>query len=134
MTALVLDHLWQSTLVAALLGLATLAFRHNRAAVRYWLWLAASLKFLIPFSLLVAVGAALLRPVQTAPREFYALQPAIEPFSGGPAAVTVTAAPVLDWSMVALAIWAAGLLCLAGLWLTRWSRVRAALRGAGDAG
>ena len=40
------NHLWQSTLFAALAGLLTLAFRRNRAQVRYWLWLAASVKFL----------------------------------------------------------------------------------------
>ena len=50
------NHLWQSTLVAALAGLLTLAFRRNRAQVRYWLWLAASLKFLIPFAALTALG------------------------------------------------------------------------------
>src|SRR5580704_7833836 len=51
------NHLWQSTLFAAAVWLLTLALKKNRAAVRYWLWLAASVKFLIPFSLLVAVGA-----------------------------------------------------------------------------
>jgi bla regulator protein blaR1 len=50
------NHLWQSTLFAAAAGLSTLAFKKNRARLRYWLWLAASLKFLIPFSVLIAVG------------------------------------------------------------------------------
>jgi beta-lactamase regulating signal transducer with metallopeptidase domain len=50
------NHLWQSTLFAGVAGLLTLGFRRNRAAVRYGLWLAASLKFLIPFSILVGVG------------------------------------------------------------------------------
>jgi bla regulator protein BlaR1 len=36
-------HLWQSTFFAAAAGLMTLAFRRNRAQVRYWLWLSASL-------------------------------------------------------------------------------------------
>src|SRR5271169_4624536 len=52
----VANHLWQSTLCAAAVGLLTLAFRQNRAAVRYGLWLAASVKFLVPFSLLVSAG------------------------------------------------------------------------------
>src|SRR5580692_11639558 len=51
-----LDHLWQGTLFATAAGLLTLAFRSNRAKVRYWLWLSASLKFLIPFSLLIGIG------------------------------------------------------------------------------
>ena len=33
-----------------------LALRSNRAQVRYWLWLAASMKFLVPFAALVALG------------------------------------------------------------------------------
>ena len=53
------NHLWQSTLFAAVAWLLTLALRKNRAAVRYWIWLAASVKFLIPFSLLVSAGAQL---------------------------------------------------------------------------
>jgi len=51
------NHLWQSTLFAAAAWLLTLALRRNRAAVRYQLWLAASLKFLVPFSLFVSLGS-----------------------------------------------------------------------------
>jgi hypothetical protein len=47
------NHLWQSTLFAAAAWLLTLALRRHRAQVRYWLWLAASVKFLVPFALLV---------------------------------------------------------------------------------
>ncbi len=50
------NHLWQSTLFAIVAGLLTLVLRQNQARARYWIWLAASLKFLIPFSLLVGVG------------------------------------------------------------------------------
>ncbi len=53
------NHLWQSTLFAVAAGLLTVAFRKNRAQVRYWLWLSASLKFLIPFSLLMSLGSHL---------------------------------------------------------------------------
>jgi hypothetical protein len=41
------SHLVQSTLFAGAAALLTLAFRANRAQVRFWLWLSASLKFLI---------------------------------------------------------------------------------------
>jgi RND family efflux transporter MFP subunit len=51
------NHLWQSTLFAAAAWLLTLALRRNRAAVRYWIWLAASVKFLIPFSWLIDAGS-----------------------------------------------------------------------------
>jgi bla regulator protein BlaR1 len=50
------NHLWQSTLSAVVAGLLTLALRQNHARARYWLWLASSVKFLIPFSLLVDLG------------------------------------------------------------------------------
>src|ERR1700683_4781032 len=51
------NHLWQSTPFAIAAGLLTLAFRSNRATVRHWLWLSASLKFFIPFSLLIGIGS-----------------------------------------------------------------------------
>src|SRR3989442_558253 len=53
------NHLLQSTLFAMAAGLLTLGFRKNGASVRYGLWLAASLKFLLPFSLLVSLGSHL---------------------------------------------------------------------------
>jgi bla regulator protein blaR1 len=51
-----IDHLWQSTIFAFVVWLVALALRGNRAGVRYWVWLAASLKFLVPFSWLVGAG------------------------------------------------------------------------------
>jgi bla regulator protein blaR1 len=47
------NHLWQSTLFAIATGLLVLAFRKNRAQVRYGLWFSASCKFLVPFSVLM---------------------------------------------------------------------------------
>lgn len=55
----VIDHLWQSTLFAMAAGLLTLAFRRNRARVRYALWFSASLKFLTPFSLVMWLGSVI---------------------------------------------------------------------------
>lgn len=52
----VANHLWQSTLIAGIAGLLTLLLRNNRAHARYCVWLAASAKFLVPFSLLMLVG------------------------------------------------------------------------------
>src|ERR1700680_997431 len=51
------SHLVQSTLFAGAVALLTLAFRANRAQVRFLLWLSASLKFLIPFALLSIAGS-----------------------------------------------------------------------------
>ena len=57
------NHLWQSTLFAVMAGLLTVAFRKNRAPGRYWLWFSASLKFFVPFTLLMSFG----RQLQSAP-------------------------------------------------------------------
>ena len=53
----VIDHVWQSTLFATGAGLLTLAFRRNRARVRYALWFSVSVKFLVPFSSVVWLGS-----------------------------------------------------------------------------
>ena len=55
---LVVDHLWQSTLVAAAVALLTLVFG-ARTRHAYGIWLAASVKFLIPFAALTSLGAQL---------------------------------------------------------------------------
>src|ERR1022692_984556 len=51
------NHLWQSTIFAIAAGLLTLAFRKNRAHVRFWLWFSASIKFFVPFSVLMSLGS-----------------------------------------------------------------------------
>src|SRR5688500_20128650 len=53
------NHLWQSTLFAVAVGLLTSMCRKNHAGVRYWLWFSASLKFFIPFTLLMALSERL---------------------------------------------------------------------------
>ena len=53
------NHLWQSTLFVVVVWLLTLVLRRNRAETRHRLWLIASVKFLIPFSLLVGIGSHL---------------------------------------------------------------------------
>ena len=50
------NHLWQSTLFAAAAWLITLFLKKNRARIRYWIWFTVTIKFLIPFSLLVSLG------------------------------------------------------------------------------
>ena len=47
----VIDHVVQSTLFAIGAALLTLAFRGNRARLRSALWFSASVKFLLPYSL-----------------------------------------------------------------------------------
>ncbi len=51
------NHVWQSTLFAGVAGLLTWTLRKNHARVRHGVWLAASCKFLIPLSVLIALGS-----------------------------------------------------------------------------
>src|SRR3954471_22797527 len=67
-----LDHLWQSTLFCGGVWVLTLALRGNRAAVRHGLWVAAAVKFLIPFAALFSAGALMsfATPADTGPPMF----------------------------------------------------------------
>jgi beta-lactamase regulating signal transducer with metallopeptidase domain len=133
MTPALLDHIWQSTLFAGVIWLLTLTFRRNGAAVRFWLWFAASIKFLVPFSALAALGDYLSRQYPASlPKSVLVLQPAAEKFSTpakmlvAPHAQTVNLAPLL------LGIWLAGFAAILGLHLLRWVRLRAILMQARD--
>ena len=53
----VANHIWQSTIVgAAAAGVLAWMLRNNSASVRYWIWFAAAMKFLVPFAALTAVA------------------------------------------------------------------------------
>jgi len=132
MIALLLDHLWQSTLFAAAAGLLTLAFVRNSAAVRYWIWFAASIKFLIPFSVLTALGAFLFRsfaPAILSP-VFVDFESAAIPFSGSAPVLTSSIGSSIDWPLILLAIWVPGFITILALWTMRWAKLRDALAGA----
>ncbi|HLG57903.1 MAG TPA: M56 family metallopeptidase [Vicinamibacterales bacterium] len=140
MTELLANHLWQSTLFAAAAGLLTLAFRKNRAHVRYWLWLAASVKFLIPFAVLMAIGAQIEGPtLVTAQRELGVVVASVsEPFSLAELNAVASSSPrgaegAPLRSMVTtglVAIWVIGCLTLLFVWAVRWQRVARAVRAA----
>ena len=55
------DHLWQSTVFVLAAALVAAALRQNGAHIRHRIWLVASLKFLVPLSLLMSIGGALPR-------------------------------------------------------------------------
>jgi bla regulator protein BlaR1 len=129
-----LNHLWQSTLFAALAGLLTLALRNNRAQARYWVWLAASIKFLIPFSLLVGIGSYMEWPVKRAiaPGSFATVVEQVsEPFpaealvAAGSVVTRKNPVPALLWLL-----WACGFLAIAVSWSRRWARMYADVRAA----
>jgi bla regulator protein blaR1 len=133
----VANHLWQSTLFAAVAGLLTLALRKNRAQTRYWVWLVASVKFLVPFSLLVGVGSQLARhaaPVLIEPSLSYAIEQASQPFTAvlPLAAVRGVAEASFIKRIPALlyALWLIGSAALIFSWWRRWRSLRVALRTA----
>src|SRR5205085_7680042 len=98
-----------------------IAFRKKRAQLRYWLWLAASVKFLVPFSLLVSVGSQFewRSAPSVAPVQFSAMMDQIsEPFA--PAASLPQIASVRGVSSnipsVLLCVWICGFLLVAFSW------------------
>lgn len=129
----VANHLWQSTLVAAGTGLLALTLRKYHARARYWLWLAGSLKFLVPFSVLVAAGRYLAwsRPaaVVTQPAVYTAFEEITQPFAPTAAPIVPHLAPAaaaLSWSQVApvlLVVWLLGFVAVIALWAVRWRRI-----------
>jgi uncharacterized protein (TIGR03435 family) len=130
--ALLVTHIWQSTLFAAAAGLATLMFRSNRAAVRHALWLAASVKFLVPFALLTALGQAV--SPATPPRierEVIVLETSSTagalPRLSRLSAESRAPAPV-RWLPIVAVVWLGGTtLVVAASW-QRWRRVAAIAR------
>jgi bla regulator protein BlaR1 len=125
------NHLWQSTVFALLAGLLTLALRKNHARTRHWVWLAASVKFLIPFSLLISAGSHLpwAHPTPAPPRLSTAIAQASEPFTS-PVQFSFAPAEAHTSSSLLPAIWLCGFAGVVCFWFVRWRRVRMALRGA----
>jgi bla regulator protein blaR1 len=133
-----LNHVWQSTLFAVLAFLITLTLlRKNRAQVRYAVWLAASVKFLVPFAILVTLGSRLgfmkLAPPATQVRLYFAMdeagrQPA--PRLVTTALLPTTPAPSIHLSDVVLILWGCGVLLVAIRWWLSWRRVRVAVQSA----
>jgi uncharacterized protein (TIGR03435 family) len=136
----VLNHLWQSTVFAAACGLINLVMRQNSARVRYGLWLAASVKFLLPLSLLITLGAHLPRPSQVLipPQKtvHLAFQAANVPFpsmafpSQTPGDVHSSAVAVGSFSRMFFLLWAAGACFVIQNWYLRWRQLRTTLRSA----
>src|SRR5580658_985903 len=102
------NHLWQSTLFACAAWLLTLALRKNPARVRHWVWVAASLKFLVPFSFLIALGSHVpWRTAQASPQASVsiALDQVSQPFASSASSSPVVATAVARASMVPAIVW-----------------------------
>ena len=130
----VLAHLWQSTLVAGALALVALAFRRAHAQTRYWIWFAASVKFLIPFATLTSLGTRLQwrEALSSAPPEWTEAIATVGqlPFSPRTAIPLARIVPAIGIDLAALvaALWLCGCAAILGVWLLRWRRVWRAVR------
>jgi len=133
------NHLWQSTLVVVAAGLLAVALRKNQARGRYWLWLAASVKFLIPFSGLVAIGNHLAwwRGAAGSNAGLYvAVEEIGQPFTQTASSAVSHSAPAVASSGMShlfpamlAAMWLCGFVAVLVLWCVRWGRISAAIRG-----
>src|SRR5215475_12738491 len=126
------NHLWQSTVFALAIAVLTIFFRKSGAHVRYWLWFSASVKFFVPFALLIALG----RQMEWAPAVREVTSPAVsavmvrvsEPFLEG--ASSVLPAPpsrtsTMDWfGIVLAAVWTCGFVAIALIRVRLWWRIQ----------
>ena len=139
---LLANHLWQSTAFAVAAGLLVLALGKNHARTRYWIWWIASLKFLIPFSLLVTLGSHFSwRPAPSEPVEptvsAFVIERVTQPFTSNGALtvlpVAVNSTPERSLAFVPIVI-AAVWICGCGLvflrWGNKWRRAQAAVSNA----
>lgn len=138
MTAGLIAHLWQSTLFAGIAWLLTLVLRKNAAQVRYRILFIASIKFLIPFSLLVGIGTLVPRRAAVSSVQTTWIQTA-EPLITLPTvaarvAIVEVRANYNYVAVAALALWAGGFAAITICWLRRWNRVRAIRGSATPAG
>ncbi|MEO8313766.1 MAG: M56 family metallopeptidase [Pseudomonadota bacterium] len=133
----VLNHLWQSTLFAVAVGGLTLLLRQNSARVRYSLWLIASLKFLVPFALLAAIGSQI--PWDAGGSSHETVAPRVFILAGDlamPITPTARIAETPNINSVAIGLlfpaltiaWALGAMAIAGRWLRRWMQIRRVMR------
>src|SRR5580692_7953470 len=123
------NHIWQSTVFAVAGWLLTLALRKNRASVRYWIWFSASLKFLIPFSLLVSIGNKFAwhsSPIITQPQFANVINEISQPFATF--AEAPLAAPAHHASsaltIIVLATWLSGAAVVLIFWLRSLHQIR----------
>ncbi|HZP06022.1 MAG TPA: M56 family metallopeptidase [Terracidiphilus sp.] len=139
-TAALINHLWQSTAVALLAWLITIALRNNAARVRYATWLFASIKFLIPFSVMTRIGAHWAKPAvnhsahQAGHSFYFMIEEFNLPFRQAPVFALPAAQPqtTVHAFPIALgiiaAIWLCGCIVRLTKWIADWRRAAAMAR------
>ena len=116
------NHMWQSTVFAAAAALLTLMFRNNRASVRYWIWFAGLMKFLIPFAALTAVANFV--PLPHAPTAASGALEAATVIFRSSALPVITGIPLMFVTLV----WLLGSLIVLSRWAWQWQRLAAHAR------
>jgi uncharacterized protein (TIGR03435 family) len=128
------NHLWQSTLFAGIAALLTLLLRNNHARVRHWVWLAASWKFVVPFSVLMSLGGHF--QWRTAPQAAQASWSTVIEAVSQPFPMAAVSSPRLPAALpvsspleaVLWTVWGCGFLGISVSWWSRWRRLRATVR------
>jgi bla regulator protein BlaR1 len=110
------NHLWQSTIFGAAAALLALLFRNNSASVRYWIWFAAAMKFLIPFAALTAIAGLI--PLPQVPPATGALVAATVIFRSS----TVPSMPGIASTFVII-VWLLGAFVVLAKWACQWQRL-----------
>ena len=131
----VANHVWQSTLFAGIVALLALALRKNGAAVRHRLWMAASIKFLIPFSLLVGAGSHYQwRSISTVaePTIVQAVGGITRPFAfeNSKPVASQPSHPSNGLTIALIGLWLSGAAAVAFSWLREWRRLRKVVKTA----
>jgi len=134
------NHLWQSTLVGLAAAALTLSLRRHNARIRYLIWLAASAKFLVPFSLLIGLGKLLAWKSVPSPSQsdtmFYAMEQIGQPFTRVAPQITArpnipsAAASPSHWFLWIVAAWLTGVIAVVLLWTYHWFRISAQMKSA----
>ena len=145
----IVNHLWQSTVFVIGAWLLTIALRRNQARTRYFLWMVASAKFLVPFSILIAAGewfhpaASLDGPESAFVTVMGSFTQPLSANDGAAHAVDVGTGPSLAAGtsaiaanrvdlllMALLALWILGTCFLLARWVWRWWCLRKVVRTA----
>ncbi|WP_047492295.1 M56 family metallopeptidase [Terriglobus sp. TAA 43] len=132
----VINHLLQSTIFASIAWVVVLTLRKSPARTRYWVWMIASLKFLLPLSLLMAAGRWLRSlapmPIATKPLVTNVVEHMARPFQQTQFFEASEHAAVSShghWMLVlALAVWICGVTIIVLRWVSGWRHIRVAKR------
>jgi uncharacterized protein (TIGR03435 family) len=132
-------HVWESTIFAMLVVLvASTLLRGCEARIRHAVLLSASLKFLVPFGALMALGASIgssgpavapmPEPIRLVLEQTRSLPvPLAAPLARQGAAATIATVPVVPLLMAA---WVIGSAFVLFSWARQWRQVRRYVRGA----